>query len=184
MDEEFSMDGFQNNPWAADASPLTSSYSEWAPAIETTDNYVNTPSYVTATNTDTGTSSPIRNDWPTASMPSASDFIKGAQNLADWGLKFSGTIFNANNQAKDQQLNNYLKKAQVSVFQTQADSAREVANLNAKTNSNLAQMRINAANTGATAANLGGAVGNNSLMLWLTIAGVALAFIQVANSAK
>lgn len=183
MDEEFSMDGFQNNPWGADASPLTSSYSEWAPAIETTDNYVNTPSFVTATNTDSGFSSPIRENV-SYSMPSASDFIKGAQNLADWGLKFSGTIFNANNQAKDQQLNNYLKKAQVSILQTQADSARDVANMNAKTNANLAQMRINSANTGSVAANLGNAVGNNSLMLWLTIAGVALAFIQVANSAK
>lgn len=182
MDEEFSMDGFQNNPWGAAVSPLSDSYSNWVPEEVTTTSYVNTPSYVTATNTDTGFTSPISN--VNYSLPSAGDFLKGAQNLADWGLKFSSTIFNANNQAKDQQLNNYLKKAQVSVFQTQADSAREVANLNAKTNSNLAHMRINAANTGATAANLGNAVGNNSLMLWLTIAGVALAFVQVANSAK
>ena len=180
---EFSMDGFYQDPWATYDSPLSDSYIDWVPEVVAENNqpaYVNTPSYVTAAD------SANQNAITTYSLPSFSSdgFLSGLKNFTDWGLKVSGTVFAANNAAKDQQLNNYLKRAQVDIFQTQARSAQEIAGLNARTQSNLANMRINAANTGAVGANLGAAMGNNSLMLWLTVAGVVFAFIQVVNSAK
>lgn len=144
--------------------------------------YVYTPSYTTASNIPDATS--FSSSSFTLPTFNGDNVLKNLTNLTDWGLKVSGTVFAANNAAKDQQLNNYLKKAQVDIFQTQARSAQNVAGLNAQTQANLAQMRINAANTGAVGANLGTAMGNNSLMLWLTIAGVVFAFVQVVNSAK
>lgn len=182
---DFSMDGFQTDPWASYDSPLSESYIDWVPDPVVTEEpaYVSSPPYVTAQNSFADSNIIAASNWSPPSFNS-DGFLSGLKNFTDWGLKVSGTIFAANNAAKDQQLNNYLKKAQVDIFQTQASSAQRVAGLNAQTNANMAQMRINAANTGAVGANLGAAVGNNSLMLWLTVAGVVFAFIQVVNSSK
>jgi len=182
---DFSMDGFHSDPWAAYDSPLSESYVEWVPEVvaEPSPSFTQSPPYVTAQNIAAEVNPVASSGWE---MPSfnGDKIIRNIAGFTDWGLKVSGQIFAANNAAKDQQLNNYMKKAQVDIFRQQADSASTVAAIGAKTQSNLAMMRANAANTGAVGANLGAAVGNNSLMLWLTVAGLALAFIQVVNSSK
>jgi hypothetical protein len=183
---EFSMDGFYTDPWGAYDTPLSDSYLDWVPDVVSQSNdtpaYSNAPQSVTLL--DTTASNPISSSgWTTPSF-NGDSFLKGLQNFTDWGLKVSGTVFAANNAAKDQQLNNYLKRSQVDIMQTQATSAQRVAGIQATTAGSLAMMRANAANTGAVGANLGAAVGNNSLMLWLTVAGVLFAFIQVMQSAR
>lgn len=182
---DFSMDGFYSDPWASYDSPLADSYIDWVPEViaDAAPAYESSPAYVTAQNSFADSNVIAASNWSPPSF-NGDGFLSGLKNFTDWGLKVSGTIFAANNAAKDQQLNNYLKKAQVDIFQQQAASAQQIAGLNAKTQANLATMRINAANTGAVGANLGAAVGNNSLMLWLTVAGVVFAFIQVVNSSK
>lgn len=179
---------FYADPWATYDSPLSDSYTDWVPEViaDETPSYMQTPSYSTAMSnaSETSYSNPVSSSGYQIPAFSPAGFLDGLKSITDYGLKVSGTLFAANSAAKDQQLNSYLKRSQVDIFQTQAKSAQQVAGLNAQTQANLGQMRINAANTGAVGANLGTAVGNNSLMLWLTIAGVAFAFIQVLNSSK
>jgi hypothetical protein len=173
------MGAFYIDPWGLDESgPIMDSYSTWVPEVVApeTPSYTITPSYVTAV--DNSSSSP---SW---SLPTLDSVIKPVISTLDYGLKAYGQISAINNSVKDQELNNFLKKAQVDVFKTQALGAMNVNSINAKTAANIAQAKANLANTMGVAGNLGASVNGNSLMLWLTIAGVALAFIQVSNTAK
>lgn len=182
MDETVDMSGFYNDPWA----------------FETPGNLYDTP-ILQNTNYSTDYSQPavgmdvlpaVTTDTPTVftsanpSTSSTSDWLKTATASIDYGLKVMQTGLNAKSQYQDQSLNAYLKTAQVDIARTQAGAAMDVAKLNATTAEKVATLRANAANTGAVAANLGRDMGNNSLMLWLTIAGVAFAFVQVLQSAR
>lgn len=175
------MTEFYSDPWGDSVTPdLVDSYSDWSPSAVISDgpSYTETPSYVTATS---GDNPNLSFNW---SMPSADAIFKSVTTALDYGLKAYGQISAINNSVKDVELNNFLKKAQIDIFKTQAIGATNVNSINAKTAANIAQTRANLSNTAAVGANLGASVNNNSLMLWLTIAGVAFAFIQVVNSAK
>lgn len=182
MDETIDMTGFYNDPWSFSTpgnlfdSPLLQDtnysvdYSQPAigmdvlPAVTTS-----TPSVLTNTSPSTA---------------STADWLRSATGAIDYGLKIMQTGLNAKAQYQDQSLNSYLKTAQVDIARVQAGAAMDVARLNATTAEKVATLRANAANTGAVAADLGRSMGNNSLMLWLTIAGVAFAFVQVLQSAR
>lgn len=182
MDETIDMTGFYNDPWSFETpgnlfdSPILADtnysvdYSQPAigmdvlPAVTTS-----TPTVLTN---------------PSPSTSSNIDWLKSATGAIDYGLKVMQTGLNAKSQYQDQSLNAYLKTAQVDIARVQAGAAMDVARLNATTAEKVATLRANAANTGAVAANLGRDMGNNSLMLWLTVAGVALAFVQVIQSAR
>lgn len=118
------------------------------------------------------------------SASTANDWLKTGQTAIDYGLKVFGALTNARNTAQDHALSSYLKQAQFDLAKTQAFAAADVAKINATSAAKFAQARANLGNTVGTATNLGAAVGNNSLMLWLTVAGLALAFIQVINTSK
>ena len=113
---------FYTDPWASYDSPLSDSYSEWVPEIiaDETPSYMQTPSYSTAMSSasETTFSNPLANSGYQIPSFSPSGFMEGLKSFTDYGLKVSGTIFAANNAAKDQQLNNFLKKAQVDIFTT------------------------------------------------------------------
>lgn len=181
MDETMDMSGFYNDPWSfSDAGNLydvpvlqdtnySVDYSQPAIGMDVLPAYTtNTPNVFTSP---APSSSSNPNDW-----------LKAATSVVDYGLKVMQTGLAAKGQYQDQNLNAYLKTAQVDIARTQAGAAMDVAKLNATTAQKVATLRANAANTGAVAADLGHAAGNNAIMLWLTVAGVLLAFVQVMNS--
>ena len=111
---------------------------------------------------------------------SSFDLSKGI----DYGVKLANTLVDGygkvvgiQGKVQDQQFNQYLKSAQIDIMKTQVGSASEVAKIKAITDSNVAKIYGNAAASGANLAALGG--NQNSLMLYLTIAGVIFTFIQV-----
>ncbi|WP_295002953.1 hypothetical protein [uncultured Dechloromonas sp.] len=180
MDDTVDMSGFYSDPWSFSTpgnlfdSPVlqntnySTDYSQPAIGMDVL------PAVTTSTPPVFTSNSPSTN----------ADWLKTATAGIDYGLKVMQTGLNAKSQYQDQSLNAYLKTAQVDIARVQAGAAMDVAKLNATTAEKVATLRANAANTGAVAADLGRAAGNNSIMLWLTIAGVALAFVQVMQSGR
>lgn len=182
MDETIDMSGFYNDPWSF--SPPGNLYD--SPVLQDTNYSVDYSQpaigmdVLPAVTTDTPA---VFTNANPSTAPSV-DWLKSATGAIDYGLKVMQTGLNAKSQYQDQSLNAYLKTAQVDIARIQAGAAMDVSRLNATTAEKVATMRANAANTGAVAADLGRSMGNNSLMLWLTIAGVAFAFVQVLQSAR
>lgn len=115
---------------------------------------------------------------PTSSL--SFDLSKGI----DYGVKLANTLVDGygkvvgiQGKVQDQQFNQYLKSAQIDILKTQVGSSSEVAKIKAITDQNVAKIYGNAAGSAANLASLGGT--QNSLMLYLTIAGVIFTFIQV-----
>jgi hypothetical protein len=117
------------------------------------------------------------------SMPASSgNFLKNLQSGIDYGLKVSGTLRAGELASQAQNLQGYLAQSKMGILRTQAESDAEVAKIKATAAANMSKIYANAAGSGANLAALGGT--KDSLMLYLTIAGVALAFIQVLNQRK
>ncbi|HLO62903.1 MAG TPA: hypothetical protein VK165_08050 [Azonexus sp.] len=182
MDETIDMTGFYNDPWSF--STPGNLYD--SPILQDTNYSVdyNQPAVGMDVLPAVTTNEPTVFTSAAPSTSSNVDWLKSATGAIDYGLKVMQTGLAAKGQYQDQSLNAYLKTAQVDIARTQAGAAMDVARLNATTAEKVATLRANAANTGAVAANLGRDMGNNSLMLWLTIAGVAFAFVQVIQSAR
>jgi hypothetical protein len=112
---------------------------------------------------------------------SGSDFLGAIKDITNFGLASYSTLTNANLQMKDSNLKNYLAQAQLDLTKTQIGGQLDVAKINATAAENLSKAKAYAANTLATGANLGNAMGNNSLMLWLTILGLGFGFLQLVR---
>jgi hypothetical protein len=108
-------------------------------------------------------------------------FLSSLKDITNFGLATYSTLTNANTQMKDSNLKNYLAKAQLDLSKTQIGGQLDVAKLNATAANNLATAKAYAANSLGVAGNLGNAVGNNSLMLWLTILGLGFGFLQLVR---
>ena len=182
MDETIDMSGFYTSPW--DFSTPGNLYD--SPVLQDTNYSVDYNMPAAGSDVIAATNTTQANIFTSAnpSTSSSADWLKTATAGIDYGLKVMQTGLNAKSQYQDQSLNAYLKTAQVDIARVQAGAAMDVAKLNATTAEKVATLRANAANTGAVAANLGRDMGNNSLMLWLTIAGVAFSFVQVMQSAR
>lgn len=182
------MTGFYSDPWAGSSSGLlydspalvADNSSLWS--IDTGAPYAPPSTGLYDVSANSVGASPFEG-W-SISASTANDWLKTGQNVVDYGLKVFSTLTNARNTAQDHALTSYLKQAQFDLAKTQAFAAADVAKINATSAANFAQARANLGNTVGVGTNLGAAVGNNSLMLWLTVAGLALAFIQVVNTSK
>lgn len=185
MDE---MNGFYTDPWAVDTSGLLYDSPALVPdnsslwSIDTSTPYQSPNTGLYDVSANSVGPSPLEGININAST--VNDWLKAGESVINTGLKVFGTLTNARNTAQDHALTSYLKQAQFDLAKTQAFAAADVAKINATSAAKFAQARANLGNTVGTATNLGAAVGNNSLMLWLTVAGLALAFIQVINTSK
>lgn len=165
------MDGF-SNPVVTGAD--LSSYYDWST------NNVPAGYLPQASNAPAASSSGL-----SMSMPSASTFdsiLSSVTKGIDYGLKTVATFKNADLQMKSLDLQQYLAESKMGIMATQAGSAVEVEKIKAAAQSNLARTYQNAAGSTANLAAMGGT--SSSLMLYLTIAGVLFAFIQVIQSRK
>lgn len=173
--DDFSMNGFVSDPWSfsGDSFPLSSDIDT---DVIVSDIY--SPAYDTAI-MNSGNNSVSGWSWPTGG---ASGFLDSITKGIDYGLKVSATIRQGDLAMQNQGLQTYLAQSQMGIARTNADSAAEVAKIKATAQSNLSKMYSNAAGSGANLASMGGT--SSSLMLYLTIAGVMLAFIQVMNSRR
>lgn len=108
-------------------------------------------------------------------------FLSVLKDITNFGLASYSTLTNANLKMKDSNLRNYLAQANLDLNKTQIGGQIDVAKINATANENLAKARAYTANTLGVAGNLGQAVGNNSLMLWLTILGLGFGFLQLVR---
>ena len=185
MDE---LNGFYTDPWAGGTTGLLYDSPALAPdtsslwSIDTSAPYQAPSTGLYDVSAQSVGPSPFEG-W-SISASTANDWLKTGQTAIDYGLKVFGALTNARNTAQDHALSSYLKQAQFDLAKTQAFAAADVAKINATSAAKFAQARANLGSTVGTATNLGAAVGNNSLMLWLTVAGLALAFIQVVNTSK
>lgn len=126
----------------------------------------------------TSDSTPVYNfETPAASSWDFTKALDSGVKLANQLVDGYGKVIGIQSKVQDQQFNQYLKGAQIDIMKTQVGSASEVAKIKAVTDQNVAKIYGNAAASGANLAALGG--NQNSLMLYLTIAGVIFTFIQV-----
>lgn len=172
--DEFSMDGFYNDPWGVQDtySPL---YGE-----NTVSDIIQSAAESTAVGS-MGDSN-FGGSWSLPSASTIDSLLGGLQKGIDYGLKVSGTLRAGELAQQNQGLQSYLAQQQMSIARTNAQASADVAKINAQAKQNFAMMGANAAGSGANLAALGGT--SSSLMLYLTIAGVMLAFIQVINMRK
>lgn len=173
------MDWFVSDPWGAsgDSFPLSSDIDTGTIVSD-----IYSPAYDTAV-MNSGPSFFSGWEWPSGS---ASGFLDSLTKGIDYGLKVSSTIRAGDIAMQNQGLQSYLAKSQMDIARTNAASAAEISKIKAVSQSslqsNLGRMYSNAAGSGANLAAIGGT--SSSLMLYLTIAGVMLAFIQVMNTRK
>jgi hypothetical protein len=169
------MDGFVSDPWSFSNDSFSLSSDIDTGAIISN---VYGPAYDTAV-MNSGSDTFGGWSWPSGG---ADKFLDSITKGIDYGLKVSGALRAGDLAVQNQGLQTYLAQSQMDISRTKAASAAEVAKIQATTQSNLSKMYSNAAGSGANLASMGGT--SSSLMLYLTIAGVLLAFIQVMNSRR
>lgn len=132
--------------------------------------------------TDVAASTLTQQIQPANTQPMTSGgFLSSLKDITNFGLATYSTLTNANLQMKDSNLRNYLAQANLDLNKTQIGGQIDVAKINATANEKLAQARANTYGTLGVAGNLGQSVGNNSLMLWLTILGLGFGFLQLVR---
>lgn len=110
------------------------------------------------------------------------DILDTVKSTTDFGIKAYSQLSAAQTGKQVVGLNAYLAKNQAELAKVNTSAQIDIAKINAATNAKLANARLNMANTSAVAGNIGAGLGNSPIMLWLTIAGVAVGIAQLAKS--